>query len=98
MNKDLVFETYLSISPQKLGIYLFDINNQKNLYKEELIINENTNYNENDLLKNFLDDNIFKIEKLIGNFIENIILIIENENIFNLQIGKLRILKYPYSL
>ena len=87
MSKDLEFETYLSISPQKLGIYLFDINNQKNLYKEELIINENMNYNENDLLKNFLDDNIFKLEKLIGNFIENIILIIKNEKIFNLQIG-----------
>ena len=81
MSKDLEFETYLSISPRKLGIYLFDIKNQKNLYKEELIINEN------DLLKNFLDDNIFKIEKLIGNFIENINLIIENENVFNLQIG-----------
>ena len=87
MSKDLELETYLSISPQKLGIYLFDINNQKNLYKEELIINENTNYNEKDLLKNFLDDNIFKLEKLIGNFIENIILIIENEKISNLQIG-----------
>ena len=87
MSKDLEFETYLSISPVKLGIYLFDIKNQKNLYKEELITNENMNYNRNDLLKNFLDDNIFKIEKLNKNFIENIILIIENENIFNLQIG-----------
>lgn len=87
MSKDLEFETYLSISPVKLGIYLFDIKNQKNLYKDELITNENMNYNRNHLLKNFLDDNIFKIEKLIGNFIENIILIIENENIFNLQIG-----------
>ena len=88
MSKDLEFETYLSISPRKLGIYLFDIKNQKNLYKEELIINENN------LLKNFLDDNIFKIEKLIGNFIENINLIIENENVFNLQIGiKKKIIK-----
>ena len=87
MSKDIEFETYLSISPGKFGICLFDIKDQKNLYREELNINENTNYNENDLLKNFLDDNIFKIEKLIGNFIENIILIIDNENIFNLQIG-----------
>tara|TARA_B100000073_G_C23496803_1_gene478045 strand:+ start:183 stop:464 length:282 start_codon:yes stop_codon:yes gene_type:complete len=87
MSKDLEFETYLSISPGKLGIYLFDIKNQKNLYKEELAIKENVNYNEINILKKFLDDNIFKIEKLNGNFIENIILIIENENILNLQIG-----------
>ena len=33
-------------------------------------------------LKKFLDDNIFKIEKLIGKFIKNIFLIIENEKIF----------------
>ena len=87
MSKDLEFETYLNISPRKLGIYLFDIKNQKNLYKEELIIDENNNSNEKDILKKFLDDNIFKIEKLSRNFIENIILIIDNENIFNLQIG-----------
>ena len=87
MNKEQDLENYLSISPDKLGIYLFDTKNLKNLYKEELIINENMNYNENDLLKKFLDDNIFKLEKLIGNFIENIILIIENEKISNLQIG-----------
>ena len=36
MSKDLEFETYLSISPRKLGIYLFDIKNQKNLFKEDL--------------------------------------------------------------
>ena len=87
MSRDLEFETFLRITPKKLGIYLFDIKKKKNLYKEEFIIDENTNLNENDILKNFLDNNIFKIEKLSGNFIENIILIIENENIFNLQIG-----------
>ena len=37
MSKDFEFETFLSISPGKLGIYLFDVKNQKNLYKEEKI-------------------------------------------------------------
>ena len=87
MSKDLEFETFLSISPGKLGIYLFDVKNQKNLYKEELITNENMNYNRNDLLKNFLDDNIFKIEKLIGEFIKNLFLVIDSKKIFNLKIG-----------
>ena len=32
--KNLEFETYLSISPNKFGIYLFDTKNLKNLYKE----------------------------------------------------------------
>ena len=87
MSKDLEFETYLNISPRKLGIYLFDIKNQKNLYKEDLVI-ENPNLEINfDALNNFLEKNIFKIEKLIGKFIENIILVIDNNKILNLDIG-----------
>ena len=87
MNEELEFETYLSISPNKFGIYLLDVNNFKNLYKQEIILKGISNsINLNDL-KKFLDENIFKIEKLLGKFIENIFLIIENEKIFNLQIG-----------
>ena len=87
MSKDLEFETYLNISPSKLGIYLFDIKNQKNLYKEDLVI-ENPNLKINfDALNNFLEKNIFKIEKLIGKFIENIFLVIDNNKILNLDIG-----------
>ena len=61
MNKDLELEYYLSISPNKFGIYLFDKNNLKNLYKDELTTNrEFLNLSD---LKKFLDDNVFKIEK-----------------------------------
>tara|TARA_Y100000768_G_scaffold359727_1_gene316446 strand:- start:114 stop:815 length:702 start_codon:yes stop_codon:yes gene_type:complete len=87
MNKDLEFENYLSISPNKLGIYLFDKKSLKNLYKEELDIDENSKSLCFDDLKKFLDNNIFKIEKLSGKFVENIFLIFENEKIENLKIG-----------
>ena len=87
MNKQQDFENYLSISPDKLGLYLFDTKNLTNLYKEELIINENNNSINLDILKKFLDNNIFKIEKLSGKFVENIYLILENNKIFNLEIG-----------
>ena len=85
MNKDLELENYLSISPHKFGIYLFDKTNLKNLYKEELVINEKS-LNLSDL-KKFIDNNIFKIEKLSGKFVENIFLIFEHEKILNLEIG-----------
>jgi len=87
MNKVKSLENYLSISSSKLGIYLFDTKNLKNLYKEELIINENINPINSDILKNFLDNNIFKIEKLSGKFVEDIFLILEDKKIFNLEIG-----------
>ena len=87
MNKDQQLENYLSISPNKFGIYLFDPKNSKNLYKEELVINQNNNYLNLSNLKRFLDNNIFKIEKLSGKFVENIFLIFEDKSTFNLEMG-----------
>ena len=86
MNKILEFETYLSISQTKFGIYLFDTKNKNNLYEKEIIF-EKINFINYSYLKQFLDDNVFRIEKLVGKFIENIFIIIENENILNIQIG-----------
>ena len=87
MNKDQQLENYLSISPNKFGIYLFDPKNSKNVYKEELLINQNNNYLNLSNLKIFLDNNIFKIEKLSGKFVENIFLIFEDKLTFNLEMG-----------
>ena len=87
MNKENELQYYLSVSPNKYGIYLFDTKNLTNLYKEEIILYNDTNYQNYNELKKFLDDNIFKIEKLSGKFIENIFLILEDKKIFNLEIG-----------
>ena len=86
MNETLEFETYLSISQIKFGIYLFDTKNKNNLYGKEITF-EKTNFINYSHLKQFLDENIFRIEKLIGKFIENIFIIIDDENILNTQIG-----------
>ena len=86
MNEILEFETYLSISKTKFGIYLFDTKNRNNLYTKEITF-EKTDFINHSHLKQFLDDNIFKIEKLVGKFIENIFIIIDYENILNTQIG-----------
>ena len=87
MSKEQVFENYLSISPNKFGIYLFDPKNLKNLYKKELIVNENSKSLDFINLKKFLDDNVFEIEKLSGKFVENIFFIFEDKKIFNLEMG-----------
>ena len=76
-------ETYLYISSSTLRIYLYEKKKFQNLYEEELnFINKTENLNF-EILSKFLDDNIFKIEKLIGRFITNIYLVIENKKIFN---------------
>ena len=86
MSENFELETYLSISPTKFGIFLFNKKNLKNIYNKEITF-EKTNFINYSHLKQFLDENIFKIEKLVGKFIDNIFIIIENEKILNIQIG-----------
>ena len=87
MSEDLELETYLSISPNKFGIYLLDPKKNKNLYKEELRFENNSKNIDFVYLNKFLEENIFKIEKLNGKFIENIFLIVKSLDVVNLEIG-----------
>ena len=87
MTEELFTETYLCILPNEFRIYLFDKKNLKNLYKQE--IKSNNKHKALDLndLDKFLEENIFKIEKLAGYFIKKIFLILENENVTSLNFG-----------
>ena len=78
------FETFLFISKNKYQIFVYDKDNLKNLYNEEIKFNDRI---ELDNLSNFLDENIYKIEKTINNFIRNIILIIEDDKVLELGIS-----------
>ena len=82
MIEDTEFETFLYISKNKYQIFVYDKINLKNLYNKELINDDEIELNS---LSKFLDDNIYKIEKIIKNFIKNIILIIEDDKV--LEIG-----------
>ena len=80
MTEETDFETYLYLSSNKFEIYLFDKKHIKNLFQETITFENDFNFLEfTDLIK-FLDKNVFKIERLIGTFIKNIFLIIDNEN------------------
>ena len=85
MNEEI--ETYLSISPNKFGIYLLETKSLKNLYNDELFFNHKKHEINIIILKEFLDKNIFKIEKLAKKFIENIFVVIENKNILQVNLG-----------
>ena len=78
------FETFLFISKNKYQIFVYDKDNLKNLYNKEIEFNDEI---ELDNLSNFLDENIYKIEKKINNFIRNIILIIEDDRVLELGIS-----------
>ena len=78
------FETFLYISKNKYQIFVYDKNNLKNLYSEEIEYSDEIELN---TLSKFLDDNIYKIEKKIKNFIRSIILIIEDDKILEIGIS-----------
>ena len=87
MIEEIDLITYLYISKNKFQIFLFDKNKLKNLYNKEFKLNNNFDFKDLNNLSKFLDENIFKIEKLVGNFIKNIILIIENDETLNVNIS-----------
>jgi hypothetical protein len=84
MTENLDFETFLYISKSKYQIFVYDKNNLKNLYSEEIEYSDEIELN---ILSQFLDDNIYKIEKKIKNFIRNIILILEDDKILEIGIS-----------
>ena len=81
------FESFLYISENQYTIFVDDKKNSKNLYKQEFKIDDKINPDDLSYLPKFLDENIYRIEKLVGNFIKDITLIIENDKILNTDIG-----------
>ena len=84
MIEETDFETFLYISKNKYQIFVYDKDNFKNLYEAELKINDDIDLN---FLSKFLDENIYKIEKIVSNFVRDIILIIDDDKIFNTNIS-----------
>ena len=87
MNFNSNFETYLVVSPKKFIIFVKQKYNFKDIYHQEEVVENNSHEIDLNLFDIFLSKNIFKIEKLLSNFIENIILIIDYKNFFPVQIS-----------
>jgi len=87
MNKHLEFETYLFINPNKISISVLNLSSLKELYfKEKLIENPKKNLDYQFLFE-FLEKNIISIEKNIDNFIKEVIVVIDNDVFFEINIS-----------
>ena len=84
MIEETHFETFLYISKNKYQIFVQNKDDLRNLYNEEIIINDQIELYS---LSKFLDENIYKIEKMVNSFIRNIILIIEDEKVLSVDIS-----------
>ena len=94
MENDSDFEVFLFFSPEKLILSVNRKTDFKLIFKDELFFENNSNYLNFDKLTFFLNENIFKVEKILESFIEKINIIVETKDFLNLQIS---IKKYDYN-
>ena len=81
------FEVFLYYSDNKLSISVRQIYNESKFYERSIVLDKNQNNLRLDELDEFLDLNIFKIEKSLKRFIKNITLIIEHQELLKITLS-----------
>lgn len=87
MIEEIDFETYLYIGNDRLIISLFQKRDSKNLYKDEFFFKTPLYDVSLDTLSEFLNKNIFKIEKKLKSFIKNVYVILDSNKFFTVEIS-----------
>ena len=70
MENDLNFEVFLFFSPKKIKLFVNRKTNFELIFKDEFVFEDNSTQLNFDKLDSFLNENILKIEKILGNFVE----------------------------
>ncbi len=86
MKNKLENKIFLFLGTDKFTIVVLNSTDEL-VYKEEILTNNNSNQIDLNFLDNFLNGNIFKIEKRLNEFVKNIFLIIDHENIFSVRLS-----------
>lgn len=87
MDNSSNIETFFLINKKKISINVHNKHNSKNIFFDERDNKINHNEFDFDLLRFFLEKNIFKIEKLTNSFVKNINLIIESDQFTTIQVS-----------
>jgi len=93
MDKFLNF--FLLIRPNHFALCAID-ENYEILFKEELFLSDETLEPNPNIVKKFLDDNIFKLEKNFNSYIEDINLIIDHKNFIKINLSLIKNFKYLF--
>ncbi len=86
MTNNLENKIFLLLSVEKFAIVAVNSNDEF-VYRKETLTNNKSNQIDLNFLDNFLNENIFKIEKELNEFVKNIFLIIDNQNIFSIYLS-----------
>ena len=86
MKNNLENKIFLFLGIDKFTIVALNSIDEE-VYKEEILKDNKNNQIDLDFLDNFLNENIFKIEKKLNEFVKNIFLIIDHQNIFSIHLS-----------
>ncbi len=87
MTKEVNFETYLFLGNTRYVIYVFDNMANEKIYSEKFVIEEKTPDFIFSQLNEFLESNIFKIEKTIKDFIKEIYVILDSKEFHSIKLS-----------
>ena len=85
MNKKIDFQTYLYLNHNQFIIYVDEISTKEKIYSEKLVIKENSTELRLSKLDEFLDSNIFKIEKKLNSFVKDIHVILDSNEFHSIK-------------
>ncbi len=87
MSNEINFETYLFIDNKKFIICVIHNISHEIIYSDKQLLSENYDAQNFEKLNEFLEKNIFKIEKILKNFIKNINIILDSEEFFSVNLS-----------
>jgi len=87
MSDKINFETYLFINSRKFIICVVHNISYDIIYSEQTLLTSNNKELNFEQLNEFLETNIFKVEKILKNFIKNINIILDSEEFFSVDLS-----------
>ena len=87
MIKEIDFQTYLYLNNTQYIIYVTSKKTNEKIYSKKLVIEENSTELKFSKLDEFLDSNIFKIEKKLNSFIKDIYVILDSKEFHSIKLS-----------
>ena len=87
MTKKIDFQTYLYLNHNQFIIYVAEILTNEKIYSEKLVLEENSTELKFGKLDEFLDSNIFKIEKKLNSFVKDIHVILDSNEFHSIKLS-----------
>ncbi len=87
MISEVTFQTYLFLNNKQFEIHVINKITNKKIYSEKLLLKEDNPDLKFDKLNKFLEVNIFKIEKVLKDFIKDIYVILDSKEFYSVKLS-----------